>query len=290
MENGLKKMFTKLCWLFLLVGFCGCGGVKLESSWREQKITVDGRDGEWGDKYFFDKEGAILGLANDDEHMYLFLSTTDRALQMKLLRQGFTVSFDPKGGKKSKFGVRYPLGLNEEDLWLLMERLRGGEQLRPRRPGQRVGSQINPQMLESMYTTVMGVGQLEILGGSAHKKQLLSLASVPEIEVALSFAEKRLVYELKVPLARIDRGEYQVGIGIAEGGTVGVGLLTPELDMRALRQQRRERDPRVGGVGGADPYQRGGGYGGYGRRQGVGVFGEVLQSLQLWTKVELADR
>ncbi|MEE2872092.1 MAG: hypothetical protein VX893_04165, partial [Candidatus Latescibacterota bacterium] len=72
------------------------------------------------------------------------------------------------------------------------------------------------------------------------------------------------------------------------GGSVGIGLLTPELDTRSLR---RERDPRVGGLGvGNDPYRRGGGYGGYGRRQGVGVFRDVMKPLQLWANVDLADR
>ena len=272
--------------LLLLAGFSGCGGVRLESSWPQKKITVDGRDGEWGEKYFFDKEGAIVGLANNAEHMYLFLSTTDRALQMKLLRQGFTVSFDPKGGKKSKFAVRYPLGLSEDDLWLLMESMRGGQEEWRGGGIQGIGPKINPQMLESMYAKVIAETNLEILGGSEYRKKLLPLASVPELEVALSCADNRLVYELKVPLAKIDTGDYQVGIGVEKGGSVGVGLLTPELDTRSLR---RERDPRVGGLGAGDPYSRGGGYGGYGRRQGVGVFREVMQPLQLWSKVELAN-
>jgi hypothetical protein len=281
-------MLMKACCLFFLIGLCGCGGIKLESSWPQKKIKIDGRDGEWGDKYFFDKEGAIVGLANDAEYMYLFLSTTDRALQMKLLRQGFTVSFDSEGGKKSKFAVRYPLGLSQDDLWLLTESLREGQQEWRGGGIQGIGTKINPKMLQSMYTTVMAAGELEIIVGAEHNKRLLPLASVPELEVALSFGENKLVYELKVPLARIDKGEYQVGIGVEVGGNVGIGLLTPELDTRSLR---RERDPRVGGLGmGNNPSRRGGGYGGYGRRQGVGVFRDVMQPLQLWAKVDLADR
>ena len=286
MENRLTSMSMRCLFLLLFAGVFGCGGVKLESSWPQKQITVDGRDGEWGEKYFFDKEGAIVGLANDAEHMYLFLSTTDHALQVKLLRQGFTVSFDPKGGKKSKFAVRYPLGLNEEDLWVLMETLRTGQRER-RTGGLDVGPKINPQVLESMYEKVMAESQLEI-GRPGHKMQLLPLAAVPELEVALSYGEKRLVYELKVPLATIERDGYQIGIGVEAGANIGVGLLTAELDMRSMR---RERDPRVGGLSrGQDPYSRGGGYGGYGRRQGVGVFREMSQPLQLWTKVELVKR
>ena len=51
-------MLVKLGGMVLLIGLLGCGGIKLESSWRQQKITIDGRDGEWKEKYFFDKEGA----------------------------------------------------------------------------------------------------------------------------------------------------------------------------------------------------------------------------------------
>ena len=174
-------MLVKLGGMVLLIGLLGCGGIKLESSWRQQKITIDGRDGEWKEKYFFDKEGAIVGLANDDKHFYLFLSTTNRNLQMKLLRQGFTASFDPQGGKKSKFGVRYPLGLSSDDLWLLTESLRGGREWSGE---QSVGPQINPELLQAMYTAVMEEGKMEILGGSVRDHRLLSLAVVPEVEVA----------------------------------------------------------------------------------------------------------
>ena len=259
----------------------GCRDVVLESSWRAKRITIDGRDGEWGEKYFFEKEGAIVGVANDETHFYLFLSTTDRNLQVKLLRQGFTASFDPGGGKKTHFGVHYPLGLSTDDVWLLAESLRGGRDLSASTlPG--AGPQINPEMVEAMYAAVMEEAKMEILGGSVRDRWVVPVAEVPEMEVALAYTENKLVYELKVPLARIEREEYRVGIGAMAAKPVGIGLLTPELDMR---RRQRDRDPRVGGLG-----MRGGGYGGYGRRQGVGIFREVMQPLQLWAKVSLAER
>ena len=271
--------------LVLLVGLLGCRGIKMESSWRAQKIRVDGRDGEWVEKYVFDKEGAIIGLANDAKHLYVFLSTRNRNLQMKLLRQGFSVSFDPKGGKKSGFGVRYPLGLGQDDLWLLMESMRGGGAGWNGGPMQGLGGQINEQMLQSIYDTVIAEGQMEILGGG-RVGQFFSIALVPEIEVALSFEDGRLVYELKVPLARVETKEYRIGIGVPESRVVGIGFQTPELDRRALR---RQGDPRIGGseMGGMGGMGRGDGYR---RRRGVGIFREVMQPFQLWAKVDLAVR
>mgnify|MGYP003317606252 CR=1 FL=1 len=47
---------------------------------------------------------------------------------------------------------------------------------------------------------------------------------------------------------------------------------------------------RARGFNKKHPNARGGGYGGYGRRQGVGIFREVMQPLQLWAKVSLAER
>ena len=275
---------TAARWIVPVLAFgllVGCRDVVLESSWRAKRITIDGRDGEWGEKYFFKKEGAIVGVANDETHLYLFLSTTDRNLQVKLLRQGFTASFDPGGGKKTHFGVYYPLGLSADDVWLLAESLRGGRELSASTvPG--AGPQINPEMVEAMYAAVMEEGKMEILGGSARDRWVVPVAEVPEMEVALAYAENKLVYELKVPLAQIEREKYRVGIGATEVKPVGIGLLTPELDMRRLQ---RDRDPRVGGLG-----MRGGGYGGDGRRQGVEIFREVTQPLQLWAKVSLAER
>ena len=259
----------------------GCRDVVLDSSWRAKPITIDGRDGEWEEKYFFEKEGAIVGLANDETHFYLFLSTTDRNLQVKLLRQGFTASFDPGGGKKAHFGVRYPLGLSADDVWLMAESLRGGRDLGASRlPG--AGPRINPEMVEAMYAAAMEEGKMEILGGSARDSWIVPVAEVPEMEIALSYSDNKLVYELKVPLDRVEREEYRLGIGAMEARPVGIGLVTPEMDMRRLQ---REQDPRVGGMG-----MRGGGYGGYGRRQGVGIFREVMQPLQLWAKISLAER
>ena len=86
----------------------GCGRPTFDSRWQDRSIDVDGQDADWqGATFYVEKANVVVGLLNDAHYLYLYLGSTERAIQSQLLFRGFTVWFDPKGGKEEYLGIRF---------------------------------------------------------------------------------------------------------------------------------------------------------------------------------------
>ena len=259
--------------LFAIGLFAGCGGDKLESRWLDRVITIDGRDTDWQDARVYIEDASMgMGLLNDGEHLYLTLSLSNRQVIAQAMRQGFTVWFDPTGGRNKIFGIRFPLGLTE------MNRPEGGERT------QRMDSRSmdgrggpSPEQIQAMFDRLVEGAEMEIFGPKKDERRRMLFAESREIRLKVSYAYGRLVYELKVLLAPTP-----LGIGTAPGKTIGLGFEAPELDMAAMRQQMGDR--RGGGIRG-DGGMRGGGMRGGGMRGGMM---RPPEPFRLWTRIKLA--
>ena len=94
----------------------GCSMLRLESTWKDRDITLDGKGGDWqGAKYYFEEFAVSVGLINDTRHLYVSMMTENPLIRAQIMRQGLTVWIDPKGGKSKTFGIRFPLGRQEEE-------------------------------------------------------------------------------------------------------------------------------------------------------------------------------
>ncbi|MFT7695625.1 MAG: hypothetical protein ACI8P2_004260, partial [Candidatus Latescibacterota bacterium] len=168
--------------------------------------------------------------------------------------------------------------------------------------GPRAGmGETNPAMVAAFFEKVVLNSELELIGKTAYDKRRISLAAISEVEVALNYIDGRLVYELKVPLQRLQGEGYDVGIGARAGKDIGIGFSTPKIDRQATAGQRRLGGgggfggAGGGGFGGAGGGGFGGaGGGGFGGASGVrrgppGGMQTLQQPLQLWTKVELSS-
>jgi hypothetical protein len=90
----------------------GCGSTSFTSTYREKPFTIDGDAADWvGLPLYVDKSGVSVAVSHDTEYLYVLVSATDRALQSRIRRGGFTVWFDPTGGSDKTLGIRYPLGM-----------------------------------------------------------------------------------------------------------------------------------------------------------------------------------
>src|SRR5262249_302345 len=71
---------------------------------------IDGKFDDWPGNLepFADKPLAVQ-FQNDSDYLYLRFSATDPATRQQIIRQGLTVWFDPGGGTKKHFGIRYPV-------------------------------------------------------------------------------------------------------------------------------------------------------------------------------------
>src|SRR5262249_56997146 len=88
----------------------GSDGPRSESSPRRGDVTIDGKFEDWpGTLEPCADKPVSLQFQNDGEYLYMRFATSDPGTRMQILRQGMTVWFDPGGGTKKHFGIRYPV-------------------------------------------------------------------------------------------------------------------------------------------------------------------------------------
>jgi hypothetical protein len=273
----------------------GCGKVKIESAWCAREIVADGQPDEWqGATTYIKETGVAVGVRNDRDNLYVCMSTGDPEIAGSMLRQGFTVWFDPEGGKEKVFGVRCPLGMSGE----APARPPGGE-------GQRQPSQktARPDSIDIKDMFAKSSAKIEI-----HRPDTEGVIRVENngelgVKVGLGCLRGRYIYEIKVPLGGTDICPY--GIGVDMGESIGAGFEIPKVEMAAVGMSGgRESKPTGGGPGGdmpgggmgggrgrppgGGPGGMGGGMGG-GRSQGRQSAADAGAGLDLWTKIKLAS-
>ncbi len=269
LSKGTKRIFSgrlsalfsiQLLLTFLLIG-CGNSKLELNSNWRDREITVDGKNTEWrGAMLFFEEDNVSVGLFNDENFFYICMIVEDQFVRTQVMRQGFTVWFDPDGGKDKTFGIKYPVGMQASGMGMRrdeqsVERSRQA----PRRP-----------MIE-----------LEILGRGKDELKKMPIAEAKGIDIIAEFSSGMLVYELKVPLIQSEQHPY--AIGAEADSSVGIGLEMSKMERPDMRRQMS------GGRGGGGP--SGGMRGGAGGRGMPGGRGrpQMRQPLKIWAVVQLAS-
>ncbi len=206
----------------LLAGGCG-SVVSLTSSAPAEPVVVDAQLNEWGGKLnaLSGSDALLVGMQNDDERLYLALSTRNGASIGSIMRAGLIIWFDPDGGKKQAFGIRFPLGLSMDDT--------GNRRLSEGAAGDRIRIQRSTQ-------------EMEIIGADGQTMRR-NKDAIPGIVAALEADQGVLTYEIAVPLVPASGVLYAIG---AEPGTqIGVGVATPEEFVVNVAQQ-----PGFGGLPG----------------------------------------
>ena len=287
---GLSICILLVFLVCLASAMCGCGGaMQLSSVWRDREIVVDGSDSDWrGATAYVKGSNLALGIRNDNDYLYACVIMMDRQMQMQMMATGFTVWFDPEGGKEKTFGIHFPLGMQ-------------GQQP-PTAPGGRGNPSGNPEEVQKLLEQTQR--ELEIMGPSKKDRERMLLMQAQGISVKIGSTQGFLVYELKVPLRKST--EHPYAIGVDSGHAVGVGFETTEINLEKMREQMDGMAGPPGGGGGMPPGgggmggppgggggmpPGGGGMGGPpgGGRPGMGSpGGEQPQGLKLWTRVQLA--
>ena len=310
--------------LFILFFTATCGQPKLTSKWRSHEVIIDGKDGDWKDaRVHIESAGVTVGVLNDTENFYLTLSVIERNFQEQVLRRGFIIWFDYKGGKRKNFGVRFPLGMPELLLNDLENRFsepgfggaggfggRGGYADRDSYGNRgsyggrgnygNYGDQglgwekaMDPGQVEELFEQLMEGAEMELLGSTPNDRLRVPLATSEEILMQVVYVNGRLTYELKVPLARVTHPS-------KKNKPIGVGFEIPVADLRALRQAQMARAAggeldgnRPNALGGAtglgtgrDGYTDDSRYR-YNRRRSRRM---PTETFELWTKVRLAQK
>ena len=253
---------------------------RFDSQWRDRDVVIDGNNSEWAGPLqpLEENHPMVMAAMNDGQSLYVVLSASDATVRRQIMRQGLVVWFDPSGGDKKHFGVKFPVGLLPEEA---AGRGRGGFRRGPGggRPPDEPGAGDRPQSDQPEPTN-----RLEIYGPQKDDAHSFVSDMAPGISVKIGQVEGYLVYELKVPLART--GDTPYAIEAKPGALIGFGIETPKIE-----RPSRERGGGMGGFGG-----RGGGMGGRGggmggRRGGGGgdrSRADQPKPVKSWVTIQLA--
>lgn len=256
---------------FLLLFATGCRTDAFTSYWRDSYITIDGNQIDWQDRLWIpESENIAIGIMNDESNLYLTLSSFDRSTIMQIMRLGFTVWFDPKGGKKEVFGIKYPVGMAGMGMRTIGDRGLSRDQM--------------PDLHEEIQSLKESQIWAEILGPEKDDVALIPVADSSGIQVGIGYsAYGQLVYELTIPLEWTSDSPH--AIDTSPGATIGIGFETGKIDFTAMRRPRGGSSGMPGG-GGRPGGMRGGGR--PGGMPGSGMRGAMPEPFKYWARVTLA--
>ncbi len=184
--------------IILFWGIIACTTVKTfttQSGVPERQVVIDGRSDDWAANLFIVEDaGVTLGFLNDPEYLYICLRADEMSTRGQIMRSGLTVWFDPKGGKKKTLGIKFPIGMTP------------GE--RPMPPGEFGEAEEGPG---SRRPGEENLNQLEIIRPEHEEPERMEVGEAKGIEIKFLPSRAGLVYELKIPLIRLDERPIAVG-------------------------------------------------------------------------------
>ena len=90
------------------------GGKKVEAmtgTYQTEPITIDGDSKDWPSPYpnYDSKAKVAYATSNDENNIYITMETGDELTQMKILKNGMTVSIDTGGNKGTNLNINFPM-------------------------------------------------------------------------------------------------------------------------------------------------------------------------------------
>ncbi|MBM4161978.1 MAG: hypothetical protein FJ217_12890 [Ignavibacteria bacterium] len=246
---------------FCLVILAACSSsLQVTSQWNTEDVIIDGRNVDWQSCPLYPHGTlASVGMKNDRDYLYVCLVTSNRSTQMQMLLLGFTVWFDPQGGKERSFGVRFPIGGLP--------------------PGRRIPTRIDPE--ELLRISQLAQRELEILGPGKDQRQRFRDMELRGLDARLGFANGVLTYELKVALHRTADSPF--GIGTEPLQALNVGFETGE-----PAAEGRGQPPTSGRAAATSPRGGRGGRSTSSEPSATGGPAGDFEPLKFWASVQLA--
>jgi len=264
MTKNTKAIFA----LFVLCAvFSGCNEWTITSNWKSRPVTIDGKDTEWQEE-MAQIENVYIGLANDDEYLYMCLSATDKVAKAQMLglfKQSFCLWFDPAGGTKRAFGLRVS---NESPFMneALVNKLKF----------------IDTSAFNVIATEMMNHMDIEVLRDN-YPVALLSETKGIDAAMGTSMNGRKLTFEFKIPLTKNENHPF--AIDSSAGKTIGIGLEASRIDMDLVWIKSTEEAESKSDESRPSPRYRL-----VARRAQIDQYSEPLRYIELWGKVQLAKQ
>lgn len=249
----------------------GCKGTKIQNQWVDQEIKIDGSYEDWEgiDQNIIEDQNIVVGLANDENNLYLMFRSNDNQMERRIRMMGVAVWLNKEGKKKKDFGILYT---GSTDLHVSY------------RPEMRSSDSRNPQMeerlqrmMERRRENLAQPGMIIIIQGDEKIERNEYALDGPAAGSA--FQNGIFCYEFRLPIP----------ISTASGGEVKLGFEFGDMsdtDRKAMMQERGGRPGggmggRAGGTGGRPGGMRGG---------GRSPSGSGLEKQEMWFTVVLATK
>ena len=271
-------------------------------------VLVDGESTEWTDSLtFYDPEvGLRYGFQNDNEHLYVLVETQKRENIAKIMSLGLTVWANNKGKAKTQTGVKYPIGMMNEQRDA-PGGFGGGSGLgrgQDGNPGERPAFEEGNDEYGGRFERMLENMELHL-----SQLELWNFPNYPG-DLRLHKSELRNGVKAEIKLTRDGVFTYELGLPIAllfdpddkkanrDNLTFGIGFETGKLE----RPSRNSGGGPGGGFGGGGR-GGGGGFGGGGRpgggRGGFGSngggqspggpdFEALAERIKLWKRVRVS--
>jgi len=184
------------CLLFLSLYASSCSPkLAPEGHYQETPVIADGNTADWQVPLRFSNEKYTFqyNVTNDNTFIYVCVLSTDNATQRRILKDGMTLYFDPKGKKNTGISIAFPVRKDDSEENFNNYRNRNGN---PIRPGNE-DSLKNSWLLQSNYFDTKGFVNMD--GGQYGINDKKS-----NIQVALKLNnDSVLVYEAIIPIKNI---------------------------------------------------------------------------------------
>ncbi|MBL7994748.1 hypothetical protein JNM05_05200 [bacterium] len=187
-----------VCLMILLFVCLGCSNsIQILSHKNDNGIIkIDGLDDDWKKENMeVIKDSKIaVGIAYDENYIYLGLAPLDRGVATQMMMMGFTVWFDSTGNGKKILGIRYPIGFD------------GAMPMNER------GQNENP--FEDIMKNKLN--EVEIIGPGKYDRMRLTVYELSGITVKLTTQKNGMFFELKVPLHASTNFPYAINTGVGK--------------------------------------------------------------------------
>lgn len=185
----------------------GCGDEEINSAWTQSAIAIDGNQSDWeGKLHYLSDQQAAIGIANDNDYLYLCLATNDTAKMFQFFSAGFTVWLESKNSNE-KIGIQYPMRTGE-----MRRMVQSGN---PRIEGERPDAKVRLNEFKAQQT------EIGIVNEDNFPLTVYSLTNELGLNVDLNFEIGLLVYEMKVPLKIDLYGGHNLKSGPGDNLTIG---------------------------------------------------------------------
>lgn len=289
----MKLSISRGSVLFILVAlFAHCSSSRQSegaeapatAQWQSQALTIDGSDRDWSKPlpYNVRAENISYGISNDQQNLYILVSTRNPQEQQKIVQGGMSVWVNVKGEKSNgnAVGIGYPLDeRNDPDRNLMAE-------AQPQRYQNNKPVTLADKKSYSLYGFGKDSGIRNYTYGDSN-----SLGVVMRMDYNNN---GDLIYEAAIPLQTLYPGHNPSTPYTTQNLAVGIFIegLPPSAHV-----------PRTGGGGPGIGVGGGIGMGGFGSGMGMGLsigsgaFGggrrnnrQLFDEAQIWQNVQLARK